>query len=237
MCVCVCGATDVDVREEKSLRNALDARSAARQAWWWAMHAFLFSTGNRNRCESVLYTFLHYVLLVEAKSLVWYFFFFFRLSMSTLSLQLLPVKITVICAIRCPFPQASGCLFQFQTVGKTCSLSVSLYESPSPFFGGEEKNKNVWNTLLSALPKLDNSHGIKRDKTLTDALKTQHTAAALRDPRLRAPSVSAWNNESRQSLAGKFIAGDRQTGERSETAREAYWQWWRCQMGEGRAAQ
>lgn len=59
----------------------------------------------------LLFMFLHYVLFVQA----FFFIFFYSLlfpmypqfSASTLFLQLLLMKITVICAIRCGFQQAS----------------------------------------------------------------------------------------------------------------------------------
>lgn len=41
--------------------------------------------------------------------------------------NLFQLKITVIFAIRCPFPQASWCLSEIWTVRNTCSLSVSLW--------------------------------------------------------------------------------------------------------------
>lgn len=136
----VCEAADTNARRKKVWGNAtvlLDSHEERDELYL----LFYLKVGEKIDVMLHHYWFIYQVLTLcsfcGGNLLCPFFLFFFKDSIPfhmyphhstfTLSLQILPIKITVICAIRCPFLQAPWCLSEFQTVRNVCSLSMSIY--------------------------------------------------------------------------------------------------------------
>lgn len=132
VCAHACEAPDTNARRAKVWGNATALLDNCEEHDEMYL-LFYLKVGGKIRCYAgplLVYILGSYIVFffVEAIFCVFFFktayLFTCTLTIAHWHRQTLPMKITVICAIRCPFLQAPRCLSEFLNA---CSLSMSLY--------------------------------------------------------------------------------------------------------------